>query len=224
MYVRTFKGGNSHTILINIWPCLSFRAWRGKDVVMSYDNKIRIIGGSFKGRLLDVIDMEGLRPTTNRVRETVFNWLQDKVSGAQVLDLFAGSGALGLEALSRGANKVTLVEKDRDNAAILKNEIATLPGDNSSKVELICSDGLEYLKSLPNQASFDLIFLDPPFSSDLLESAVELIVSRDLLKDEGVVYVEMGSAKKKPLFGLSMIRDEQIGKCHFGLYEKSFFL
>lgn len=191
---------------------------------MSYDNKIRIIGGAFKGRKLDVIDMDGLRPTTNRVRETVFNWLQDRVSGAQVLDLFAGSGALGLEALSRGAALLTLVEKDKDNASILKNEISTLPGNAGDKVTLICADGLEYLKNLPNKPCFNLIFLDPPFNSDLLEQAVEIIISKDLLLDGGIVYVEMGSAKKKPLFGLSMIRDEQIGQCHFGLYEKSFFL
>lgn len=191
---------------------------------MAYDNKIRIIGGAFKGRKLNVIDMDGLRPTTNRVRETVFNWLQERVSNAKVLDLFAGSGALGLEALSRGAASLTLVEKDKDNAAILKNEIATLPGNASEGVNLICADGLEYLKSLPSKPCFDLIFLDPPFGSDLLEAAVEIIVSKDLINDGGIVYVEMGSAKKKPLFGLSMIRDEQIGQCHFGLYERSFFL
>ena len=83
------------------------------------------------------------------------------------------------------------------NAAILKNEIATLPGNASEGVNLICADGLEYLKSLPSKPYFDLIFLDPPFGSDLLEAAVEIIVSKDLLNDGGIVYVEMGSAKKK---------------------------
>lgn len=190
---------------------------------VAYDNKIRIIGGAFKGRKLSVIDMEGLRPTTDRVRETVFNWLQERVSGAKVLDLFAGSGALGLEALSRGAVSLTLVEKDPDNAAILKHEVASLPALGQGKAEVLCQDALNYLQSLPQGSGFDLIFLDPPFGSELLEPAVELLVQRDLLNDGAIVYVEMGSAKKKPLFGLSMIRDEQMGQCHFGLYEKSFF-
>ena len=190
---------------------------------VAYDNKIRIIGGAFKGRKLSVIDMEGLRPTTDRVRETVFNWLQERVSGAKVLELFAGSGALGLEALSRGAVSLTLVEKDPDNAAILKHEVASLPALGQGKAEVLCQDALNYLQSLPQGSGFDLIFLDPPFGSELLEPAVELLVQRDLLNDGAIVYVEMGSAKKKPLFGLSMIRDEQMGQCHFGLYEKSFF-
>lgn len=190
---------------------------------VAYDNKIRIIGGAFKGRKLSVIDMDGLRPTTDRVRETVFNWLQERVSGAKVLDLFAGSGALGLEALSRGAVSLTLVEKDPDNAAILKHEVASLPALGQGKAEVLCQDALNYLQSLPQGSGFDLIFLDPPFGSELLEPAVELLVQRDLLNDGAIVYVEMGSAKKKPLFGLSMIRDEQMGQCHFGLYEKSFF-
>lgn len=191
---------------------------------MNYDNKIRIIGGAFKGRKLSVIDMDGLRPTTDRVRETVFNWLQERVSGAKVLDLFAGSGALGLEALSRGASSLTLIEKDPDNAAILKHEVSILPGNSKDSVTVLCSDALNYLQSLPKGNGFDLIFLDPPFGSELLEPAVELLVERELLNDGAIVYVEMGSAKKKPLFGLSMIRDEQMGQCHFGLYERSFFL
>lgn len=197
---------------------LNLRTW-----YVAYDNKIRIIGGAFKGRKLSVIDMDGLRPTTDRVRETVFNWLQERVSGAKVLDLFAGSGALGLEALSRGAVSLTLVEKDPDNAAILKHEVASLPALGQGKAEVLCQDALNYLQSLPQGSGFDLIFLDPPFGSELLEPAVELLVQRDLLNDGAIVYVEMGSAKKKPLFGLSMIRDEQMGQCHFGLYEKSFF-
>lgn len=190
---------------------------------MSYDHKIRIIGGLFKGRKLDVIDMEGLRPTTDRVRETVFNWLGERTSGAKVLDLFAGSGALGLEALSRGAADLTLVEKDADTASLLKNQVATLPAA-AGEARVVTQDALTYLTNLPSEPTFDLIFLDPPFGSDLLEPAVELIVQKDLLKDGGVVYVEMGNAKRKVLFGLSMIRDGEAGACHFGLYERSFFM
>ena len=168
--------------------------------------------------------MDGLRPTTDRVRETVFNWLQEKVVGAVVLDLFAGSGALGLEALSRGAKDLTLVEKDPDTAAILKNEVNTLPDHDLGTAQVVTQDAKAFLNNLPFQNKYDLIFLDPPFASDLLEEVVEIIVQKDLLNDGGIVYVEMGNAKKKPLFGLSMIRDGQVGQCHFGIYERSFFL
>lgn len=194
-----------------------------KDSALAYDNKIRIIGGILKGRKLEVIDMEGLRPTTSRVRETVFNWLQDRTANARVLDLFAGSAALGLEALSRGARDLVLVEKDADNAAVLKSQIDSLPEIKGTSLQLIRGDALEYLRSVPQCQGFDLIFLDPPFDSDLLEPAVELIMERELLNENGIVYVEMGSARKKNLLGLSMIRDDQIGQCHFGIYEKSFF-
>lgn len=190
---------------------------------MAYDNKVRIIAGAFKGRRLEVMDLQGLRPTTDRVRETVFNWLGSKVVGARVLDLFAGSGALGLEALSRGASEVTLVEKDRDNAALLTKTVKSLPDLGGAKAQVLCTDALGYLKNLPAEPRFDLIFLDPPFSSDLLEPAVELIVSQNLLADDGQVYVEMGAAKSKLLMGLSLMRDQTIGQCHFGLYERSFF-
>lgn len=189
------------------------------------DHKIRIIGGSFKGRKLDVFDLEGLRPTTNRVRETVFNWISDKVINAHVLDLFAGSGALGLEALSRGASKVILVEKDRANANLLKSVVSSLPSGVGS-AQVINQDALNFITDYKQQggAPFDLVFLDPPFSSDLLEKSVELLVQNELLADEALVYVEMGKAKKKPLFGLEMVREDTMGVAHFGLYQKSFFL
>ena len=191
---------------------------------MAYDNKVRIIAGAFKGRRLEVMDLQGLRPTTERVRETVFNWLGSQVVGASVLDLFAGSGALGLEALSRGAAELTLVEKDADNAALLNKTVKSLPDLNGATAQVHCTDALAFLKNLPQGPRYDLIFLDPPFSSDLLEPAVELIVQKDLLKDGGQVDGEMGAAKSKVLLGLTQVRDNTIGQCHFGLYERSFFL
>lgn len=189
------------------------------------EHKIRIIGGTFKGKKLDVYDLEGLRPTTDRVRETVFNWLGNKVEGAVVLDLFAGSGALGLESLSRGASQVIMVEKDRSNAKILESEIASLP-ETPGTVSILNTDALSFLQSYDklHNPTFDLVFLDPPFASDLLEKSVELLMERELLSDEALVYVEMGKAKKKNLFGLEMVREATMGVAHFGLYQKSFFL
>ena len=177
-----------------------------------------------------MLDLEGLRPTTDRARETLFNWIGNKVIGASVLDLFAGSGALGLEAYSRGAARVTLVEKDSSNAALLKSTVKTLPAQpdsgfssGSEAVSVHTGDALAFLQNLPQGQGFDLIFLDPPFASDLLEPAVKLLVERDLINENGLVYVEMGKTNKKPLFGLEMIRDEVMGSSHCGLYQKSFF-
>lgn len=190
---------------------------------MTNDHRVRIIGGLFKGRRLEVLDLEGLRPTTDRVRETVFNWLGSKVTGAKVLDLFAGSGALGLEALSRGASELVLVEKNDTNARLLQKTLTTLPDLGGARAEVVHQDALNYLKSLSPGHGFDLIFLDPPFASDLLEKSVKQIVASKLLNEGGMVYVEMGAAKPRILTGLSLIRSDTAGQCHFGLYERSIF-
>lgn len=191
------------------------------------DHKIRIIGGSLKCRMLEVFDLEGLRPTTNRVRETVFNWLGQKIEGAYVLDLFAGSGALGLEALSRGAKQVVLVEKDAANARTLENEIQSLPKiKDLGQIQVLNQDALKFIPNYKAQGGrpFDIVFLDPPFASDLLEKSVELLAEHELLAEDALVYVEMGKAKRKNLFGLEMVREDTMGVAHFGLYQKSFFL
>lgn len=191
------------------------------------DHKIRIIGGSLKGRMLEVFDLEGLRPTTNRVRETVFNWLGQKIEGAYVLDLFAGSGALGLEALSRGAQQVVLVEKDAANARTLESEIKSLPKiKDLGQIQVLNQDALKFIPNYKAQGGrpFDIVFLDPPFASDLLEKSVELLAEHELLAEDALVYVEMGKAKRKNLFGLEMVREDTMGVAHFGLYQKSFFL
>lgn len=194
---------------------------------MALDHKIRIIGGFLKGRKLEVIDLEGLRPTTDRARETLFNWIGSKVHGAKVLDLFAGSGALGFEAYSRGAANVTFVEKDAGNAALLKSTCKALPKANESSDDALVvhhCDALKFLEACPQGDGFDLIFLDPPFASDLLEPAVKMLVERELINDEALIYVEMSKTRKIPLFGLEMIRDEAMGASHCGLYQKSFFI
>lgn len=187
---------------------------------MAYDHKVRIIGGLFKGRRLEVLDHDGLRPTTDRVRETVFNWIGNKVQGAKVLDLFTGSGALGLEALSRGAQDVTLVDLNIANVSLLKQEIKGLPNLQGASVQIIHQDALAFLKNCNQQ--YDLIFLDPPFNSNLLENAVELIVENNIITEQGLIYIEMGTAKKKDLFGINLIREGNAGISYFGLYQKSF--
>lgn len=124
---------------------------------------MRIVGGDWRGTKLPVADLDGLRPTADRVRETLFNWLQPMLPGARVLDLFAGTGALGLEAVSRGAREAVLVERDPALVAGLRAIAAKLPG--GERVRIAHDDALAWLRRTPEP--FDLAFVDPPFAADL---------------------------------------------------------
>jgi 16S rRNA (guanine(966)-N(2))-methyltransferase RsmD len=135
--------------------------------------KVRIIGGNWRSRLLTVIDLPGLRPTTDRIRETVFNWLGQDLTGLKCVDLFAGTGALGFEAASRGASTVVLLEKDKKAYAnLLKNFELLNSSPAIGSVEILQGDCIEFLKRHTEQSA-NLIFIDPPFQeSDLLNRAV----------------------------------------------------
>ena len=145
---------------------------------------VRIIGGDRRGTRLPVADREGLRPTADRVRETLFNWLQPMLPGARVLDLFAGTGALGLEAVSRGAREAVLVERDPQLAEDLRQLAARLPG--GERVQVVCADALAWLRTAPG--GFDLAFVDPPFAGDLWDPALAALDSR--MPEEAWLYVE----------------------------------
>ncbi len=148
--------------------------------------KLRIIGGSWRGRKLAFADIPGLRPTTDRVRETVFNWLQMDIHGAQCIDLFAGSGALGLEALSRGAKNVTFIEKDTSAAQFIKEHLNTLSAENGLCVQ---TDALKWLTTPPS-SPVDLVFIDPPFRQGLLPEVCVLLDDNQWLKDGCLIYIE----------------------------------
>ncbi|MGH8077183.1 MAG: 16S rRNA (guanine(966)-N(2))-methyltransferase RsmD [Lysobacter sp.] len=137
--------------------------------------KVRIIGGHWRGTRLDVADAPGLRPTSDRVRETLFNWLLPVLPGARVLDLFAGTGALGLEAVSRGAGSAVLVERDPALATSLRAVATKLPGGNV--VSVVQAEALTWLGSLPD-SSFDLAFVDPPFTADLWQAVVPKLLPK----------------------------------------------
>ncbi len=145
---------------------------------------VRIIGGDWRGTRLPVADRDGLRPTADRVRETLFNWLQPVLPGARVLDLFAGTGALGLEAVSRGAREAVLVERDPQLAEGLRQLAAKLPG--GGRVQVVCADALVWLRTAPG--GFDLAFLDPPFAGDLWEPALAALDGQ--LLENAWLYVE----------------------------------
>jgi len=136
--------------------------------------KIRIIGGVWRSRLIKVIDAPGLRPTTDRVRETLFNWLGQRLDGLRCLDVFAGAGALGFEAASRGASAVTLIERDKTAFANLRANLSDLQSfPVEASIDLVHGDGVGFLKRQAN-ASWNLVFLDPPFDDHLaLESSLK---------------------------------------------------
>ena len=175
-------------------------------------NRVRIIGGQFRRRLLDFPGGTGLRPTPDSVRETVFNWLGQDLPGWTCLDLFAGSGALGFEAASRGAGRVVMIERDaKAMAALEKNR--TLLG--ASVIDIKRADALAWLAN--NRETFDLVFLDPPFDSGLAATVLASLAPH--LKPGGQVYVEQGSTASAPP-GFIIHRSGRAGRSHFALLIK----
>jgi 16S rRNA (guanine966-N2)-methyltransferase len=146
---------------------------------------VRIIGGEWRGTRLPVVDAPGLRPSADRVRETLFNWLQPKMVGARVLDLFAGSGALGLEALSRGAREAWLVERDPRQAELLRDSVTRLKAGDRAHVAQ--ADALAWLRA-PLHGRFDVVFLDPPFAAGLWPEVLPALPA--WLADDAWLYVE----------------------------------
>ncbi len=146
---------------------------------------VRIIGGLWRGTRLPVADAQGLRPTPDRTRETLFNWLQPALPGARVLDLFAGSGALGLEALSRGAREALLVERDARQCEALRAAAGRLEGGAAATV--VQADALVFLRA-PLHGRFDVVFADPPFTADLWEPVLAQL--GPWVADEAWLYVE----------------------------------
>jgi 16S rRNA (guanine966-N2)-methyltransferase len=156
-------------------------------------NTLRIIGGEWRGRRIRFPARGGIRPTPDRVRETLFNWLAAAVPGSRCLDLFAGSGALGLEALSRGAREATFVEQSRENAAALRETLALLaPG----RANVVQGDALAWLGG--TASAFDLAFLDPPFDGGLLDAALRRLAAGGWLADGAFVYLEMPAGDGEP--------------------------
>ena len=151
------------------------------------DHKIRIIGGDWRGRRLPVPNIEGLRPTGDRIRETLFNWLMADVAGAHCLDLFAGTGALGLEALSRGAATVTFVEKHPQATKVLSANLNNLQATNG---KLVNQDACRWLDDAVPKPPYDIIFLDPPFAANLWQPVLDTLAACHLLQPGGLVYIE----------------------------------
>ena len=173
-------------------------------------NRVRIIAGVWRSRILEFPSLSGLRPTPDRVRETLFNWLGQRLDGQRCLDLFAGSGALGFEAASRGAAEVVMVERDARALKWLRANAARL---GAGQVRIVAADGLDYLAG--ECGRFDLILLDPPFDSGLLAPALARAATR--LAAGGRIYAEFGA--RPDLSGWRVLREGHAGMSRYCLLE-----
>ena len=156
-------------------------------------NQVRIIGGEHRGRKLNFPDIPGLRPTGDRIRETLFNWLQPRLVGASCLDLFAGSGALGLEAASRGAGRVVMLDSSPVVVGQLQQNISLL---RLEQTEVQQADALSWLEGDPQR--FDIVFLDPPFADNMLQELCEKLENSGWLKPDVLIYLEMDAGSNRP--------------------------
>ena len=179
---------------------------------------VRIIGGKWRGRRLTVPDLHGLRPSGDRARETLFNWLQPWLRDARCADLFAGTAVLGLEAASRGAAEVILVELNRTAARSIRESLEMLGADNCRLIE---SDALTWLRSC-EPACLDIVFIDPPFDQQLESAVLTQIRERDCLVSGGLAYVE--TARDAPPVGAGegweTVREKDIGDVRMQLLKK----
>lgn len=184
---------------------------------------VRIIGGRWRGRRLPVPDLPGLRPSGDRSRETLFNWLAPYVRGARCADLFAGSGVLGFEAASRGAASVVLIEKAATAARSLTSNLEMLQTDDKDRnVRILNMDALAWLETCESQ-SLDLVFVDPPFGSGLEQRSLELLADNGCLAEGALVYLE--TARNSGGFmagpGWETVKEKSVGDVQMRLLKKN---
>ena len=173
---------------------------------------IRIIGGQYRGKKIPFLNSEGLRPTPDRVRETVFNWLMHDIRNARCLDAFAGSGAMGFEAFSRGASEVCLIEQIPTVFANLQSVILEF---NSPHLTAINGDAVGFIRN--TKLSFDIIFLDPPFKSNLLLTCLNEISQSTVLNPGGLVYIESSGDIDVPQSAWETLKHKKAGQVFYGL-------
>ena len=181
--------------------------------------RLRIVAGNWRSRLLEIENAPGLRPTSERIRETLFNWLAPQLADARCLDLFAGSGALGLEALSRGAASCVFVENSARVVTALRKNIATLDAGGADVHE---TGAIEYLNAIDN-VDFDIVFLDPPFATDMHADLCRLLVERSLLAEGARIYIEEGRSTPATVLpeGWRILRTKNAGNVRYSLVSSS---
>jgi 16S rRNA (guanine966-N2)-methyltransferase len=180
-------------------------------------SQVRIIGGIWRGQKLSFVPIEGLRPTGDRIRETLFNWLTPVIHGAHCLDLFAGSGALGFEALSRGAQSTTFIELDPSAITLLQQNQTHLKAERAN---IVGANAIEWLKTTKPPQPFDVVFLDPPFAADLFQPCCDLLQQEHLLANNAYIYIEMDSQQPAPKTPASwlLLKEKTTGQVTYRLY------
>jgi 16S rRNA (guanine(966)-N(2))-methyltransferase RsmD len=173
-------------------------------------SRVRIVGGEWRSRLIDVSTVKGLRPTPDRVRETLFNWLGQDLRGKTCVDLFAGSGALGFEAASRGAEAVTLIEQDALAWSALQKNAKTL---QAARVQIVRGDALKFARAA--SPGFDIVFFDPPYRAGWVERMAPFLP--DLLTEGGVIYLE-AEYEIETIDRLRRIKQGRAGQVYYHLF------
>ncbi len=179
---------------------------------------MRVIGGKYRSRVLSEFAGQEVRPTSDRAKEALFNILAFKTIGARVLDLFAGSGSLGIESLSRGAKEVVFNDAAKDSLTIVKKNLNTLKISIGEEAKLVGYDFATCLQTL--QGKFDIIFLDPPYRLDYGRKAMEIIVQRGLLSENGVIVYERDRTFDGEIAGLNKYDERKYGKTYFTFFKK----
>ena len=179
---------------------------------------MRIIAGEFKGRKLSVPRDDSVRPTAEKVREAVFSMLQNEIPDAVVLDLFAGTGSLGLEALSRGARRVYFTDRDRQSIALVRSNVKACGAEDRSVI--LCADYASAISRIHDK--IHIVFLDPPYKAGLMEDCLTRLADSPLLPEGGLIVAEHGREEVLPdeLSCLQRIRDRKYGKVRVSVYEK----
>ena len=177
--------------------------------------QVRIIGGKWRGRKIPVVDIDGLRPTPDRIRETLFNWLAMNCPGASVLDCFAGSGVLGFESISREAKQLTLVENDQQAWNRLRKQLERFECD---AITLICGDIIKLIPDMENQ--FDLVFVDPPYALPQLRyQVIDSLLEHQRLMNGARIFIEWPAAEQfdLPVPELSWLKQKKAGLVNYGI-------
>lgn len=177
---------------------------------------MRIIAGSRRGHKLLEFEGQDIRPTTDRVKESIFNLIQEYIPGSCVLDLFGGSGALCLEALSRGAEHAVCTDIDRNSIGVIRKNAESLGFDN---IEIINTDAMNYIASASKQ--FSVIFLDPPYNKGFIAPVIGAIVEKSLLLDDGIIVLESDfSDEHSDFLGLSIVKQRKYGRSYVTIYQR----